>query len=344
MSPAPTTIALIPSARPSSRRGNASVTSAAELAIRNAPPTPWTSRATTSRKAVGASAQATEASGEQGEARRVRAGAADLVGDPAGVEHEDGRGQRVADDDPQQREQVGVEVAQDVGQGDDERSRGQRREQRADARDAEDDPAIAVARSRPRPRGCRGSRSCRGSGSGCLRVGDAASAASSSARCDADAGEAGLRPRRSSTPGEPPWPRAGATWRSTRSSASSEVDADARRIGRLAEALAVPFAGGLVLEQLADLGQREPGVVAQAADELEPVEVGRVVQPVVAFGAGGRLEQPDLLVVADRAGRQAGLGRDLVDPQEPLGELGVGAGDWALDIFPQTDTTTLTFT
>ena len=59
--PAPTTIALMPRARPSSRRGNASVTSAAELAIRNAPPTPWTSRAATSSSADGASAQATEA-------------------------------------------------------------------------------------------------------------------------------------------------------------------------------------------------------------------------------------------------------------------------------------------
>ncbi len=41
MSPAPTTMALIPSARPSSRRGKASVTSAAEFAMRKAPPTPW---------------------------------------------------------------------------------------------------------------------------------------------------------------------------------------------------------------------------------------------------------------------------------------------------------------
>ena len=42
MRPAPTTIALIPSARPSSRRGKASVTSAAEVAMISAPPTPWT--------------------------------------------------------------------------------------------------------------------------------------------------------------------------------------------------------------------------------------------------------------------------------------------------------------
>ncbi len=87
-------------------------------------------------------------------------------------------------------------------------------------------------------------------------------------------------------------------------------------IAGLAEALAVALAGGVVLEQLADLGEREPGVVAQAADELQPIEIRGVVQPVVAVRAGGRLEQADLLVVADRAGRQAGLGRDLVDPQQ----------------------------
>ena len=57
--PAPTTIALMPSALPSSRRGNASVTSAAELAIMNAPPTPWTTR------------PAISSSGGRGEARRT---------------------------------------------------------------------------------------------------------------------------------------------------------------------------------------------------------------------------------------------------------------------------------
>ncbi len=60
--PAPTTIALIPSARPSSRRGKASVTSAAELAIRNAPPTPWRALARTRNAALGATAHRTEAS------------------------------------------------------------------------------------------------------------------------------------------------------------------------------------------------------------------------------------------------------------------------------------------
>ena len=44
ISPAPITMALIPSARPSSFRGKASVTSAAEVAMISAPPTPWITR------------------------------------------------------------------------------------------------------------------------------------------------------------------------------------------------------------------------------------------------------------------------------------------------------------
>ena len=62
MRPAPTTIALIPSARPSSRRGKASVTSAAEVAMISAPPTPWTIRPTIRSAAVGARPQKTDAS------------------------------------------------------------------------------------------------------------------------------------------------------------------------------------------------------------------------------------------------------------------------------------------
>ena len=47
-----------------------------------------------------------------------------------------------------------------------------------------------------------------------------------------------------------------------------------------------------------------------------------VVQAVRALRSGRRLEQPDLLVVADRPGRQAGLGGDLLD----LEEGGVASG------------------
>ena len=95
------------------------------------------------------------------------------------------------------------------------------------------------------------------------------------------------------------------------------------RVAGRAEALAVALAGGLVLEQLADLGEAEPGVVAQLLDEPQSLEVGRVEQAVRAVAAGGRLEQAELFVVADRAGRQAGLGRDLLDPEEAF------VGGWA---------------
>ena len=129
--------------------------------------------------------------------------------------------------------------------------------------------------------------------------------------------------------------------RSTRRERLVEVDASLGRVGRVGQALAVALARRLVLEQLADLGEREPGVVAQALDEPQPLEVGRVVQAVVAVGARGRLEQPDLLVVADRAGRQADLGRDLLDPEESrLGGGRGGAGGHST----RQHTTTFTFT
>ena len=92
------------------------------------------------------------------------------------------------------------------------------------------------------------------------------------------------------------------------------------------EALAIALAGELVLEELADLGEGEPGVVAQALDEAQPLEVARVVQAVGAIGAGGRLEQADLLVIADRAGRQAGLGGDFLDLEEWCVDGGVARG------------------
>ena len=122
--------------------------------------------------------------GEQREPGGVGPGTADLVGDPAGVEQEHGRGQRVADDDPQQREQVGVEVAQDLGQRDDERPRGQCREQRADARDAEDDPAVAVAGLTRDQVDVAVAGHAPPPDRGASTTGSAASAASSSATCE----------------------------------------------------------------------------------------------------------------------------------------------------------------
>ena len=115
-----------------------------------------------------------------------------------------------------------------------------------------------------------------------------------------------------------------------------------RVAGRL-EALAIALAGVLVLEQLADLGEREAGVVAQAPDEPQALEVRGVVQAIVAVGARGRLEQTDLLVVADRAGRQAGLGGDLLDPQQRrIPGVSVAAGRSAGVVISPRPTTTLT--
>ncbi len=73
------------------------------------------------------------------------------------------------------------------------------------------------------------------------------------------------------------------------------IDEDGATLGRISgrpEPLAVALAGGLVLEQLADLGQREAGVVAQAADEAQAVEVGGVVQAIVAVRSGGGSRRP----------------------------------------------------
>ena len=61
-SPTAATIVLVPMARPSCSRGKASVTSAAELAKRKAPPTPWTMRHTISSVPLPAKPAPSEAS------------------------------------------------------------------------------------------------------------------------------------------------------------------------------------------------------------------------------------------------------------------------------------------
>ena len=88
------------------------------------------------------------------------------------------------------------------------------------------------------------------------------------------------------------------------------------RVGRVLEPGAVALAGLLVDQELADLGQAEPGVVPEPADEAQALQVVVVEEAVRALGSGGRLEEPQLLVVANGAGRQADLGRDLRDPEE----------------------------
>ena len=77
--------------------------------------------------------------------------------------------------------------------------------------------------------------------------------------------------------------------------ALARVEDECPPLGRImggAEALPIAFAGGLVLEQLADLGEREPSLVAQLLDGAEALEIGRVVEAVRAFRSSRRLEQP----------------------------------------------------
>ena len=94
------------------------------------------------------------------------------------------------------------------------------------------------------------------------------------------------------------------TWR--RTAGSSVARYSARLVARAV----------LVFEELADLGEREAGHVAQLADVADSLHVRRVVQAVVAVGAGGRLEKADLLVIPHGSGRGTGLGCDLLDSQE----------------------------
>src|SRR5690349_20859879 len=88
------------------------------------------------------------------------------------------------------------------------------------------------------------------------------------------------------------------------------------RVVRGAESFAIALPSGLVLQQLADLGEREARLVAQLLDRPQTLEIRRVVQAVGAFRTGRGLEETDFFVVPDRARRQAGLCGDLLDLEE----------------------------
>src|SRR5205823_9323029 len=75
--------------------------------------------------------------------------------------------------------------------------------------------------------------------------------------------------------------------------------------GRVVLAVECP-ALGFYLEERVDLGQAETDHFSQAFDEPQPFEVLVVVASVGAADVRGRLEQPDLLVVADGARSQPG--------------------------------------
>ena len=102
-SPTAATIVFVPIARPSCSRGNASVTSAAALANRNAAPTPWRIRHRISSVPFVGEAGAERGEREDDEAADVGLLAAEQVGQPARGEHEHGRGDHVGEDHPHER-------------------------------------------------------------------------------------------------------------------------------------------------------------------------------------------------------------------------------------------------
>src|SRR5205823_12071118 len=96
-------------------------------------------------------------------------------------------------------------------------------------------------------------------------------------------------------------------------------------VGGLAEPGAIAGSGSLILEQLADFREAEARVVTTALDEPQPLDVVRVEEAVVAARPTGRLEEAELLVVADRPRRQPEHRRDLLDPEKRRGGcVGVG--------------------
>ena len=85
--PTAATIVFVPIASPSSRFGNTSVTSAAALAKRNAPPTPCSDAPEDQLGAGVGEARAERAEREDEEAENEGVLAAEEVGQPAGGEH-----------------------------------------------------------------------------------------------------------------------------------------------------------------------------------------------------------------------------------------------------------------
>src|SRR5206468_10787094 len=70
-----------------------------------------------------------------------------------------------------------------------------------------------------------------------------------------------------------------------------------------------------VPEHASHLLEREPEAVQQI-DPAHPLDCARVVEAEAAARAGGRLEQPQLLVEMDRSRTLAGGAREVSDPEE----------------------------
>ena len=81
---------------------------------------------------------------EHQEAADVGVLAAELVRQPARAQHEHGRGDHVDEDHPDELEQARVEAALEVGQGDDQRPRVDRRQQHPQARAGQSPPLVVV--------------------------------------------------------------------------------------------------------------------------------------------------------------------------------------------------------
>ena len=70
----------------------------------------------------------------------------------------------------------------------------------------------------------------------------------------------------------------------------------------------------------------KPASSRRLLDELQALDIVVVIEAVVAIAPGGRREEADLLVVADRPRRQAERRRDLLDPQEGRSGAAVAVG------------------
>ena len=225
------------------------------------------------------------------------------------------------------REELGgrhdAEPERVVGQLEDEPGLGDLLHPGPDQRDrlaAEEQPVVAVAEgAQPSATGdaarssagARSSASAVGGRSGC--VGPAVELARCASRCGARLGL-----RRSSAPSRAAFASSVSIWRSTR---ARRVDQERPALGRVARSSRkrsrLRSRAASSSSSWPIWASENPASSRRLADEPQALEVRRVVQAVGAVRAGGRLEQPDLLVVADRAGRQAGLGGDLLDAQEP---------------------------
>ena len=139
---------------------------------------------------------------------------------------------------------------------------------------------------------------------------------SSSARCASRCAPARLGVARSSRRGGRRLASSVSIWRSTRARhrrgwpAARRASCVARNRSRLRSRAASSSSSWPIW------ASEKPASSRRLRMNRQALEVRRVEQAVGAVGAGGRLEQPDLLVVADRARRQAGLGGDLLDAQE----------------------------